>query len=123
MDMAFLSSFTDKSKAIMTAAITMAKNIGIMTLAEGVETQEQREFLYAIGCGKLQGYFYGKPMPLDEFFAQMGEMGITIEPRKWRHYYQTGSFSARYTDEPLEIFEDNGGRFLQEIILWKRLIV
>ncbi len=111
MDMAFLSSFTDKSKAIMTAAITMAKNIGIMTLAEGVETQEQREFLYAIGCGKLQGYFYGKPMPLDEFFAQMGEMGITIEPRKWRHYYQTGSFSARYTDEPLEIVEDNGKEF------------
>ncbi len=111
MDMEFLRTFTDKSKAIMTSTITMAKDIGIMTLAEGVETQEQVEFLYSIGCGKLQGYFYGKPMPLDEFFANIGEMGITIEPRKWRHYYQTGSFCARHTEEPLEIVEDDGKDF------------
>ena len=71
MDMEFLASFTDKSKAIMTSAITMAKDIGLMTLAEGVETQEQVDFLYSIGCGKLQGYFYGKPLPLDEFFEHI----------------------------------------------------
>ncbi len=111
MDMAFLSSFTDKSKAILTAAITMAKNIGIMTLAEGVETSEQVDFLFSIGCGKLQGYFYGKPMPIDEFFAHIEEMGIAIEHRKWRHFYQTGSFCARATDEPLEIIEDDGKEF------------
>ncbi len=111
MDMAFLSSFTDKSRAILKAAITMAKDIGIMTLAEGVETQDQVDFLYSIGCGKLQGYFYGKPMPIDEFFAHMEETGITIEPRKWRHYYQTGSFCAKATEEPLEIIEDDGKEF------------
>ena len=111
MDMAFLQSFTEKSKAILTATITMAKNIGIMTLAEGVETQEQVEFLNSIGCGKLQGYFYGKPMPAEEFHAHIKEMGITIEPRKWRHYYQTASFCARATEEPLEIIEDDGNDF------------
>ncbi len=111
MDMEFLASFTDKSKAIMTSAISMAKDIGLMTLAEGVETQEQVDFLYSIGCGKLQGYFYGKPLPLDEFFERIKEKGITIEPRRWRHYYQAGSFCARYTDEPLEIIEDDGKDF------------
>jgi len=111
LDMNFLSSFTDKSKSIVTSTITMAKDIGIMTLAEGVETQEQFEFLHSIGCGKLQGYFYGKPQPLDDFFDHIAEYGINIEPRQWRHYYQVASFNARFTDEPLEIIEDNGRDF------------
>ena len=111
MDMEFLSSFTDKSQSIMTSAISMAKDIGVMTLAEGVETAEQVDFLYSIGCGKLQGYFYGTPMPLDEFFDHIDRTGITIEPRKWRHYYQEASFCARYTEEPLEIIEDDGESF------------
>ncbi len=111
MDMGFLTSFTDKSKSIMKSAITMAKDIGIMTLAEGVETAEQVDFLYSIGCGKLQGYYYGKPMPLDEFFEHIGSSGITIEPRKWHHYYQVASHSARFADEPLEIIEDDGNDF------------
>lgn len=111
MDMNFLSSFTEKSKTIMTAAINMAKDINITTLAEGVETAEQVEFLKSIGCGKLQGYFYGKPMPIDEFFEHISEFGITIEERQWRHYYQEASFAARHTDEPLEIIEDDGENF------------
>ena len=111
MDMNFLSSFTEKSKSIMTSAINMAKDINMMTLAEGVETAEQVEFLKSIGCGKLQGYFYGQPMPIDEFFDHIAEFGITIEERQWRNYYQVASFAARYTDEPLEIIEDDGKNF------------
>ncbi len=111
MDMDFLKSFTDRSKSIMTSAISMAKDINIMTLAEGVETAEQVEFLKTIGCGMLQGYFYGQPMPVDEFFKHIEEFGITIEPRQWRHYYQEAGFAARYTDEPLEIIEDDGENF------------
>lgn len=111
MDMEFLASFTDKSKAIMTSAITMAKDIGILTLAEGVENEEQVEFLNSIGCGKLQGYYYGKPQPIEDFFDHIAEKGITIEPRKWRQYYQAASFYAKYTEEPLEIIEDDGKDF------------
>ncbi len=111
MDMNFLSSFTERSKSIMTSAINMAKDINIMTLAEGVETAEQVEFLKSIGCGKLQGYFYGQPMPLVEFFDHIAEFGITIEERQWRNYYQVASFAARFTDEPLEIIEDDGKNF------------
>ena len=50
IDMAFLSKFTDKSKDILKAIVRMAKGIGIHTLVEGVETEEQRDFICSIGC-------------------------------------------------------------------------
>ena len=45
------------------------KNIAELgLLAEGVETKEQIELLRSIGCDQVQGYYYAKPMPADEFF-------------------------------------------------------
>ena len=44
----------------------MAKELGIHTLAEGVETQQQYEFLKSIGCEKIQGYLFGKPKPASD---------------------------------------------------------
>ena len=111
LDMEFLRKFTDKSKAIMTSTITMAKDIDMMTLAEGVETAEQVDFLRKIGCGKLQGYYYGKPLPADEFFGHISRQNIKIEERKWRHFYDVASKTSRATDEPLEIIEDDGRNF------------
>lgn len=49
--------------AITKAIIAMAKSLKMETVAEGIETQEQGEFLRASGCDKAQGYFYGKPVP------------------------------------------------------------
>ena len=46
--------------------IKMAEKLGLHTLAEGVETKEQMEFMKALGCEKLQGYYYAKPIPFDE---------------------------------------------------------
>ncbi len=66
LDMAFLSTFNERSKSIIRSMITMAQEIGVHTLAEGVETKEQMEFLRGIGCEKVQGYFFSKPVPLDE---------------------------------------------------------
>ncbi len=111
LDMAFLSNINEKSKSIMTSTITMAKDIKMMTLAEGVETAEQVEFLKSIGCGKLQGYYYGKPMPIGDFFEHIKEKNIPIEERKWRHFYDVASRNARATDQPLEIVEDDGKNF------------
>ncbi len=69
IDMNFLSSFESnkRSKVILATIVNMAKELGMHTLAEGVETQEQYDFLRRIGCEKLQGYLFGKPKPLDEF--------------------------------------------------------
>ena len=111
LDMAFLSTFNDKSRAIMTSTVTMAKDIDMMTLAEGVETIEQAAFLNSIGCDKLQGYYYGKPLPIDDFFEHVKEKNIRVEERRWRHYYDVASKCARATDEPLEIVEDDGRQF------------
>ena len=46
----------------------MANKLERGLLAEGVETKEQIELLESIGCDQVQGYYYAKPMPEDEFF-------------------------------------------------------
>ncbi len=68
IDMKFLANFNqnDKSGIIIDSIINMAGKIGMRTLAEGVETEEQSEFLLSIGCERLQGYLYGKPMKIEE---------------------------------------------------------
>lgn len=46
--------------------IALAKNLNMKVLAEGVETQEQKEFMYENGCYEIQVYFYSKPLPVNE---------------------------------------------------------
>ncbi|MBO5987694.1 MAG: EAL domain-containing protein [Lachnospiraceae bacterium] len=111
LDMNFLSNFTDKSKDVMRSAIIMAKDLGIKTLAEGVETKEQFDYLRSIGCDQIQGYLYGKPEPLDVFAAHIREKKIIFEQRKWRHFYEVASFHVKATDAPLELIEDDGTSF------------
>ncbi|MBF4777001.1 EAL domain-containing protein, partial [Clostridioides difficile] len=52
---------------IISKIVEMAKAIDIKVICEGVETYEQVEFLKEIGCDKVQGYLFAKPMVLDEF--------------------------------------------------------
>ena len=116
LDMRFLSSFTDKSKSIMRSAITMAKDIGVRTLAEGVETEAQCHYLREIGCGRMQGYFFGRPEPIDDMYNHIKERGIEVEGRKWRHFYDVASLAVRDTDYPLEIVYDDGANFKTVVI-------
>lgn len=111
LDMKFLSNFTDKSRDIMRSAIIMAKDLGIKTLAEGVETKEHLEYLKKIGCDQIQGYYYGKPEPADEMFLRLSEKKIPVELRKWRHFFEVASFNVKATDIPLEVIEDDGKNF------------
>ena len=87
LDMRFLSSFDQRSRRILTSIIQMAKEIGIHTLAEGVETAEQFEYLRDIGCEKVQGYYFGKPMPWDEAMEALRQKGIAVEKPSERRYY------------------------------------
>ena len=68
IDMAFLRDFDTKpqSRVILSAVVDMAKKLGLHTLAEGVETEAQYEFLKGIGCEVLQGYLFSPPVPLKE---------------------------------------------------------
>lgn len=54
-----------KGEAIITTIIELARSLGLKTVAEGVETQEQRLFLEAHRCDALQGYLIARPMPVD----------------------------------------------------------
>jgi EAL domain-containing protein (putative c-di-GMP-specific phosphodiesterase class I) len=47
----------------------MARSLGLEVIAEGVETEAQREFLECNECHAYQGYLFGKPLPLDDFMA------------------------------------------------------
>lgn len=64
LDQEFLKGFdtNQKSRPLIKAVIEMANQIKMRTLAEGVETEEQAEFLKSIGCEKLQGYLISKPV-------------------------------------------------------------
>ncbi|MFA6920367.1 MAG: bifunctional diguanylate cyclase/phosphodiesterase [Gallionella sp.] len=55
--------------AIARTIIAMAEALGLSTVAEGVETAEQAELIKAMGCGQIQGYFYSRPLPADDFLA------------------------------------------------------
>ncbi len=60
-----------KSKALTQVAITLCENLGNLTsVAEGVEEKRQHEILCEMGCDIGQGYYYAKPMPIDEFYAK-----------------------------------------------------
>jgi EAL domain-containing protein (putative c-di-GMP-specific phosphodiesterase class I) len=55
--------------AIARTIVAMAKALGLSTVAEGVETAEQLELLNAMGCDQIQGYFFSRPLPPEEFLA------------------------------------------------------
>lgn len=69
IDKAFLSEATNsgRGKTIVKNIVSMAKDLGLLTVAEGVETKDQVDFLTEIGCDIAQGYFYAKPMPIKDF--------------------------------------------------------
>ncbi len=69
IDQTFVRDITvdPDDKAIVGAIIKMADNLGMVTIAEGVETQAQLDYLQDQGCGQLQGYFFSRPLPPEPF--------------------------------------------------------
>ena len=87
IDMRFLSDIGSRSKKILASVVNMAKAIGIHTLAEGVETKEQKSFLRNIGCEMLQGYYYAKPMDGSLYVEYLAETGFKVEDPDEHHYW------------------------------------
>lgn len=57
--------------SVFTSIVNMAHSLGIPVIAEGVETQEQYEFLHSVGCDYAQGYYCARPMDPDAFEAHV----------------------------------------------------
>ena len=105
-DMKFLSGFNKNSrrlKTILSSNLSMAKQMGIQTLAEGVETKEQYEYLQSIGFEKAQGYFFGRAMDLNdvfkletqyedfrdaEYYSRLGKIEMPSQDLMHRHDYE-----------------------------------
>lgn len=68
IDRSFIKDIPDDEEdvVISKAIIALAKSLNIGVIAEGVETEDQKEFLLQNDCKYIQGYFYSKPVPLDE---------------------------------------------------------
>ena len=76
VDKSFIDTvITDENTRIITESIIyMVKKLGFETIAEGVETQEQFDYLTAIDCDNIQGYYLGKPMPPEEIEKLLAKM-------------------------------------------------
>ena len=59
---------SEKGRLLLEQVVSMAGKLDIGLLAEGVETRDQIDLLESIGCDQVQGYYYAKPMPKEEFF-------------------------------------------------------
>jgi diguanylate cyclase (GGDEF)-like protein/PAS domain S-box-containing protein len=71
IDQSFIRDITEDpdDKAIVAAIISLAKSLGMQTIAEGVETVNQLACLHSQGCDEIQGYYYSKPLPANELEA------------------------------------------------------
>ncbi len=62
---------TERGEVVVSEAIKLAKSLNMRTVAEGVEVKEQVEFLASQGCDMIQGYYFAKPMPHDDYEQRM----------------------------------------------------
>lgn len=65
-------------ESIIRAIVALSKGLGLTTIAEGVETEQQREMLSSIGCDLMQGYLFSRPVPADEAVAFLTHTGIGV---------------------------------------------
>lgn len=108
LDMGFLRSFSPVSKEIMRSTVNMAKNLGIKTLAEGVEKEEHVKFLQEIGCDMMQGYYFSVPLPEKEMKGFIEQNHVTKEPVQWKRFYDAADAHVINSDVPLGVLEYDG---------------
>ena len=91
-DMSFMRKLDegDGGRIILTELMKMATSLGVDTVCEGVETEEQVHFLQEIGCSKLQGFYFSKPISFDAIVEMYRENGlIANENAEESEYYES----------------------------------
>jgi EAL domain-containing protein (putative c-di-GMP-specific phosphodiesterase class I) len=69
MDMAFIRNIehSEKDLRLVELIVDIARYLGVPVIAEGVETKSQLQLLKEAGCNLVQGYYFSRPLPADEF--------------------------------------------------------
>ena len=109
-DMSFMRKLDEgnNSKILLTELMRMTASLGVDTVCEGVETEAQVRFLQDIGCSKLQGYYFLKPIPLETILDRCRQ-GINIgfeNPEESAYYEEIGQ--ANLYDLSLRTSEADG---------------
>ena len=103
-DLQFLQDFSFKNRQILAPLTNMAKNLGIHTVAEGVENQEQLNFLTSIGCEALQGFLFSRPLSKEKFIEYLDEHTMIAEPEAEKEYWNIIGSLNPLSGTPLESF-------------------
>ncbi len=102
-DMQFLHNFTPKGRQLLASLIRMAKSLGMHTLTEGVETEEQQDFLVSVGCELQQGFYYSRPLSRADFVAFIDAkrdlLGTEEDKAYWKQIGRLNFLSANPLDD------------------------
>lgn len=84
IDMKFFSKteIEGRGESIIASVIRMAKWLNIPVVAEGVETAQQINFLRSVGCDYVQGYYFAKPMPYEQYYNEYVKLGIDMKKKE-----------------------------------------
>lgn len=103
IDMNFMRTLDAQanSRVIVSSIIDMAKQLGIRTLAEGVETVEHMDFLRSVGCEKAQGYLFSRPEPPEVIARMVKEGKLVLEDLESADYYDKSGRVNLLSPQPL----------------------
>lgn len=87
-------STSDEDIAIVRAVLYLGKSFRLCVIAEGVETEEQRQILVRQGCTEGQGYLFGRPMPIDDFGRRFGLQHCMIAPEDPKYDFRPTAANA-----------------------------
>ncbi len=119
IDMKFFEKTEDlgRSQSIVSSVVRMAKWLNITVIAEGVETYDQVEFLRTIGCEYVQGYYFARPMPVNEYEELINkdteykhaEPDENVEDKTWILNPKTQQLLSGFM-QPIGIYEVEGDK-------------
>jgi EAL domain-containing protein (putative c-di-GMP-specific phosphodiesterase class I) len=82
IDRAFVKVLDEDPHApdVIGAVVTLAKALDIRTVAEGTETRDQVDRLKALGCEEAQGFFFARPVSMEDLPGELARLGISVRP-------------------------------------------
>lgn len=108
LDKVFFENFTESSCLLLTSILLMAKTLSIHTAAEGVQTEEQAEFLRRIGCEKIQGPVCRPHVtPVDQLQILQQAQAPYFESLLEQQVFQQAGLTNLVTDAPIALFVDD----------------